>query len=64
MKLLIEQGANVNRARADLVTSMFMAAQENHVDVVKVLIEHGANVDAMTGIKWKEKGEEFNPNIA
>ena len=30
------------------VTALFMAAAKNHVDVAKVLLQHGADVNAKT----------------
>ena len=47
VKLLIAEGADVNIAEDDtLVTPLLAAADEGHADVVRVLLENGAKVDA------------------
>lgn len=45
--LLIKYGADVNRLAPDLATPLLMAAAGGHHDVVKCLLQHGANVQHM-----------------
>lgn len=42
MKLLVEHGASVNVQSQNGFTPLYMAAQENHDDVVKYLLVNGA----------------------
>eukprot|EP01095_Lingulamoeba_sp_RSL-Kostka_P011659 TRINITY_DN4509_c0_g2_i1.p1 TRINITY_DN4509_c0_g2~~TRINITY_DN4509_c0_g2_i1.p1 ORF type:complete len:129 (+),score=12.43 TRINITY_DN4509_c0_g2_i1:120-506(+) len=71
VKSLVEAGANVNNFHHDHSSAVFMACQNNHYDVVKFLIEHGAIVTKMTtndcikkkrkkGKKKKRKSMIFN----
>ena len=46
MEQLLDAGASPNAACQDGATPLFIASQESHVDVVKVLASRGANVDA------------------
>lgn len=41
--ILVEDGANVNVQSLNGFTPLYMAAQENHEDVVRFLLSHGAN---------------------
>ncbi|VDK55953.1 unnamed protein product [Cylicostephanus goldi] len=41
--ILVENGANVNVQSLNGFTPLYMAAQENHEDVVRFLLSHGAN---------------------
>ena len=41
--ILVENGANVNVQSLNGFTPLYMAAQENHEDVVRFLLTHGAN---------------------
>ena len=43
MRLLIEHGADPNKAKANGATPMHMAVQQGHLDIVKLLIEHDAD---------------------
>lgn len=46
MEQLLDAGATPNAACQDGATPLFIASQESHADVVKVLASRGANVDA------------------
>lgn len=41
--ILVENGANVNVQSLNGFTPLYMAAQENHEDVVRFLLSNGAN---------------------
>ena len=43
--MLVEQGADIDKARNDGATPLFIASQNGHVDVVSVLLEQGADID-------------------
>ena len=49
--LLIEQGANVNYRSADTETALHYAASKDHEAITKLLLEHGATVDAVANIR-------------
>ena len=49
--LLIEQGASVNYRSADTETALHYAAGKNHEAITKLLLEHGATVDAVANIR-------------
>ncbi|EKX53557.1 hypothetical protein GUITHDRAFT_39394, partial [Guillardia theta CCMP2712] len=49
---LLERNADVFRSDADGTLPLHMAAAACHVDCVKVLIEHGANVDQRDSQGW------------
>ena len=51
MKVLIQNGADVNAVKKDKATTLHTAALYGFVDVVKVLIQNGADVNAVN--KWK-----------
>ena len=40
---LVAAGADINQARKDGVTPLYIASFEGHLDIVKALIEAGAN---------------------
>ena len=48
MRALIEAGADVNKARDNGVTPLFIAAHKGHEAVVRALIEAGADVNKAT----------------
>ncbi len=48
MRLLINKGAKVNSTVANNITPLHMAAHWGNSDCVKLLIQHGAKVDAKT----------------
>ena len=48
VKLLIQNGANVNVQSLNGFTPLYMAAQENHDIVVRYLLTHGANQSLAT----------------
>jgi len=50
VRTLLTQGADPNFARGDGLAALHMAADEGHVEVVRLLIAAGAGVDARTRI--------------
>ena len=48
VKLLLEEGADVDKATADGWTPLIIACRNGHTDVVKVLVKEGADVDRAT----------------
>lgn len=51
VKLLIEHGASVNVQSQSGFTPLYMAAQENHEQVVRYLLNNGANQSLATEVK-------------
>ena len=45
VKLLIEKGADINKADNDGDTPLFVACQYKYMDVAKYLIENGADIN-------------------
>jgi ankyrin repeat protein len=43
--VLLEHGADINKAQNDGCTPLHMASQQGHVDVVRVLLEQGADIN-------------------
>lgn len=43
MKQLLERGANIEAFKSDGATALYIAAQEGHLEVVKLLLVKGAN---------------------
>ena len=52
VKVLLEQGADVNATNEDGHTALHIAAIRNRAGVAKVLLEHGADVNATVGNGW------------
>lgn len=50
VKLLVKQGSSVNMQSQNGFTPLYMAAQENHDDVVKFLLSKGANQSLSTEV--------------
>jgi ankyrin repeat protein len=50
VKLLVKQGASVNMQSQNGFTPLYMAAQENHDNVVKFLLSKGANQSLATEV--------------
>ena len=44
-RLLLDKGAEVDRAAEDGQTPLFIACQKGHVDVARLLLDKGAEVD-------------------
>ena len=42
--MLLEQGADINKARDDGATPLNVASQNGHVEVVRMLLEQGADI--------------------
>ena len=47
VKVLIQNGADVNAVDEYKFTALHLAARHGHVDIAKVLIENGADVNAV-----------------
>ena len=45
-RLLLDKGAEVDRADKDGATPLYIACQQGHVDVARLLLERGAVVDS------------------
>ena len=43
MRLLLDKGAEVDRANQNGATPLFIACEKNHVDAARLLLEKGAN---------------------
>ena len=53
VETLLSEGANVNEKDGNGWTALHYSASNGHADVSKVLLENGANVNAVNEIKWK-----------
>ena len=51
IKLLLDNGADVNTKNKDGWTPIYPASWKGHAETVKLLIDHGANVNARHG--WR-----------
>jgi len=49
--LLLQHGASPDAATHDLYTPLHIAAKEGHDEVVRILLEHGANQALMTNVR-------------
>lgn len=47
VKILVKSGANVSKQAPDRVTPLLMAAAGGHYETVRLLLQHGADVDHM-----------------
>ena len=45
VKVLVEKGADINKAMNDGFTPLLMASLKGHVEVVGVLVENGADIN-------------------
>ena len=50
MRELLARGASIEAAKSFGVTSLYVASQEGHLDVVRELLARGTNVNAATNI--------------
>ena len=48
VKLLLEQGSDVNFQGSDGLSALMVAAIKNNADIVRLLVRHGAHMDART----------------
>jgi len=48
VKLLLEQGADVNAKLNDGTSSLYFASRQGHLNIVKLLLEQGADINALT----------------
>ncbi|XP_051470769.1 ankyrin repeat and SOCS box protein 3 isoform X2 [Apus apus] len=44
VRVLLEAGADPNEVNTEATTTLFLAVQNGHADIVKFLLQHGANV--------------------
>jgi ankyrin repeat protein len=45
VRLLLEKGASIDKAKDNGATPLLMASQKGHVDTVRLLLEKGASID-------------------
>ena len=45
VRVLLEGGADIDKAIDDGATPLFIASQQGHVEVVRALVEGGADID-------------------
>lgn len=57
VRLLMENGANINKGNSAGVTPLIAAAAEKHADVVETLIAHGAELNRKSTIGFKIRGK-------
>ena len=65
-RLLLDKGAEVDRACEDGRTPLYIACQEGHVDVARLLLERGAVVDSSAlcegdTVEAKYRGRRYYP---
>ena len=48
MRVLVEAGAEVDRADTDGCTALFVAAQKGHVEAIRILLDAGADPNRAT----------------
>ena len=66
VRVLLEQGADINKAKNNGATPLLIASQNGHVDVVRVLVEQGADITKtwsnMTPLQVaRQKNHSWNP---
>ena len=52
IKVLLENGSDMNAVNKIEETALHVAAEHGHVDVMKVLIQNGADVNAVEEDEW------------
>lgn len=52
VKLLLSRGADANCRAKNGLTAMHLAAQEDHVPVAEVLVQHNAPIDPQTKVRY------------
>jgi len=60
--LLLQHGASPDAATHDLYTALHIAAKEGHDEVVRILLEHGANQTLMTNVRRLSPLPDNSPN--
>jgi len=50
VKLLVERGAQVNKPSERNVSSLMVASFFKHTEAVKILLDHGADIDQMMAV--------------
>ena len=46
-ELLIRKGANINEKNKEFLAPLHIAADKSHIDVLEVLLKHGAKVNIL-----------------
>ena len=54
IKALIDKGANVNGLEGATQTPLMLAARDNNVDAIELLLEHGADPEAKCTLSWAQ----------
>lgn len=54
VQALLERGAEVDGPAGTSQTALMLAARANNVDALKLLVEHGADVNLTCGLPWAE----------
>lgn len=60
IKLLLENGANINAAERHKVTSLMFACKERRLKIVETLLEAGADINFQDNHKWTVTISEQN----
>jgi ankyrin repeat protein len=63
VKLLIENGANVNYKSSGNVTALWEASWLGHADVVRLLLDKGADVNTKVTSYMNVKGKGVRPSF-
>jgi ankyrin len=64
VKILVHHNASVNVQSQNGFTPLYMAAQENHDNVVKFLLANGANQSLATEVKKTYRGVKTNGGLS
>lgn len=59
VEVLVENNASINIQSHSGFTPLYMAAQENHCNIVEFLLKHGANQLLVTEVKYNNFASYF-----